>query len=72
MNVDAHGRVKWFLGGSLWCGVLGTKKWILACGGVWAPKALFWHVGPSALGGLSYLTLAWHFGSMTLEVFWSS
>ena len=71
MYVDAHGRVKWFWGQFVVWGP-GDQKWNLACGGVWAPKALFWHVGPSALGGLSYLTLAWHFGSMTLEVFWSS
>ena len=32
MYVDAHGRVKWFLGGSLWCGVLGTPELILPDG----------------------------------------
>ena len=65
MYVDAHGRVKWISGGQFVVWGPGDQKveiWPVAV--FWAPKALFWPV-------VVDLTLAWHFGSMTLEGFWS-
>ena len=72
MNVDAHGRVKWFWGAVCGVGSWGPKSGFWPVAEFWAHKALFGMLGPVPLADLYLPDLAWHFGSMTLEVFWSS